>query len=110
MRITIEVSDLTPAQRDWVRDHFRPGSVEPGQVKACVTLNYGGEFGENVKHVEMAVTEWLLTLGELVRAERSVMALLTPDALPDVVPPFRRTPAPLNDIYAAESYKTWPNY
>ena len=91
MRITIEVSDLLPAQQEWIRKTFAPEPVEPGQIRACVTLNHGtGSI-----HSEMAVTTFLLQLGELVRVGRLAEAALTPDALPTF--PYR-TPAPVNDL------------
>lgn len=96
MRILIEVGDLMPAQQEWVRKNFVPEPVEPGQIKACVTLNHG----TGAIHSEMAVTTFLLQLGEMVRVGRLAEAALGADTLPDnpPIPAPYRTPAPVNDL------------
>lgn len=64
MRIRISVEDITPAQFDWLQVNLPARrDFAPGQTRLCV--EFAGEGGGRVRHVEMGVVEFIEAISEL---------------------------------------------
>jgi len=87
MRITINVAAVTPAQWDWLLTNVRQDwKFAAGDVRMCVTFEDPEGLGH--AHREIEIGEWVRIIGELTALTRTAEAVLTPDALPDVWPPY----------------------
>lgn len=87
MRITVKVSDVTPAQWDWLLTNVRQEwTFLPEDVRVCVTFEEPGGLGH--AHREIEAREWVQIVSQLAALSRKAEAALTPDALPDVWAPY----------------------
>lgn len=78
MRITVEVTDVTPAQWAWLLENVRSErEFAPDEVRMCVTF----AAGERIMHREVGAGDWVRLITGLHRLTSLAEAVLTPDSL-----------------------------
>ena len=81
MRITIEVTDVTPGQWEWLLDNVR-NDYGHYDVRMCVTF----VSGNLTVHRELPAAEWVRLIERLNRIGQVAEAVLTPDVSWGAVP------------------------